>query len=91
MAKRAANSKDKVPITLRLDSDIHEALKKISAMEMRSLNTQIEYFLRESVLRYEKDVEYYDDSFGTLVQRIVGSIGAVVQSDDSEAERPNVS
>lgn len=45
---------DKTPITLRLDSDIHEALKLISAREMRSLNTQIEYMLRNAVLEYEK-------------------------------------
>jgi len=43
---------DKVPLTLRLDCKTHEALKLISQQEMRSLNTQIEYFLRDSVKDY---------------------------------------
>lgn len=50
--KEKEKALDKVPITLRLDSGIHEALKEISKYEMRSLNTQIEYFLRECILRF---------------------------------------
>lgn len=50
--KEKEKALDKVPITLRLDSGIHEALKVISVHEMRSLNTQIEYFLRECAVVY---------------------------------------
>ena len=70
MAKRSTQVRERVPITLRLDGDIHEALKIIAAMEMRSLNTQIEYFLRKSVLAYESETTYYDDALETISQRI---------------------
>ena len=51
---------ERVVTQLRLDAKIHEALKIIAVHEMRSLNTQIEYFLRECVNNYEttnKNVE----------------------------------
>lgn len=70
MAKKPLPPKERVPITLRLDSDIHEALKIIGTLEMRSLNTQIEFFLRKSVLEYESKELYYDDSLDVTVQRI---------------------
>ena len=40
---------DKKQILLRLDSRIHDALKKWADDELRSLNAQIEYLLREQV------------------------------------------
>ena len=52
---------DKVPITLRLDGKTHECLKLISQQEMRSLNTQIEYFLREEVKKYVTNPDIGDE------------------------------
>lgn len=83
MAKRASVPKDRVPITLRLDGDIHEALKLISTIEMRSLNTQIEYFLRKCVLEYEAEVEYFDDRLEKITQRIKSGMS---ESPTSESE-----
>jgi len=39
--------KEKIQITLRIDTDIYNKLKAISEIERRSLNSQIEYFLEK--------------------------------------------
>jgi hypothetical protein len=38
-------------IPLRIDPALHEALQRWAAEELRSLNGQIEYILREAVLK----------------------------------------
>jgi hypothetical protein len=40
---------DRKPFLLRLDPELHEALAKWAADELRSLNAQIEYLLRRAV------------------------------------------
>ena len=81
MAKKSLPTKERVPITLRLDSDIHEALKIIGAIEMRSLNTQIEFFLRKSILEYEFKTPYYDDALDATTQRIKRRMSELASSD----------
>ena len=83
---RKPSQNERIPITLRLDSDIHKALKLISAIEMRSLNTQIEYFLRESVIRYENETSYYDDSLQKVIQEITSGMS---KKSPSEADDPD--
>ena len=39
------------PLLIRIDPTLHEALQRWTAEELRSLNGQIEYLLREAVLR----------------------------------------
>lgn len=58
---------DKVPLTLRLDAKIHEALKLISEQEMRSLNTQIEYFLRNAVYSYDCDIPLIHNTLNDIL------------------------
>ena len=81
MARRLPPPNDRISLTLRLDGDIHEALKLISAMEMRSLNTQIEYFLRKCILGYDAEVEYFDDALETAIQRIRSRMAEPRSSD----------
>ena len=40
---------EKKPILLRLDADIYEGLRRWADDELRSLNAQIEYLLREQL------------------------------------------
>jgi hypothetical protein len=40
---------DKKPVLLRIDPELHEALQRWAADELRSVNAQIEYLLRRSV------------------------------------------
>jgi hypothetical protein len=40
---------DKKPVLLRIDPELHEALQRWAADELRSVNAQIEYILRRSV------------------------------------------
>jgi hypothetical protein len=40
---------DKKAYLLRLDAEMHEALQKWAADELRSVNAQIEYLLRRSL------------------------------------------
>lgn len=40
---------DKKPVLLRIDPELHEALQRWAADELRSVNAQIEYVLRRSV------------------------------------------
>lgn len=73
---------DKVPITLRLDGDIHQALKLISIREMRSLNTQIEYMLRNAILDYfDNPSEMFGTPLGKVISRISSSVDKSTVSD----------
>jgi hypothetical protein len=45
---------DKTRFTLRLDDNILEKIKIISEQNRRSVNAQIEYFLEQCVIEYEK-------------------------------------
>ena len=40
---------EKKKFLLRLDADVHAALEKWAADELRSINAQIEYVLKEAV------------------------------------------
>ena len=40
---------DRKPFLLRLEPEVHAALAKWAADELRSLNSQIEYLLRQAV------------------------------------------
>jgi hypothetical protein len=42
---------DRKPFLLRLEPGVHQALEKWAADELRSLNGQIEYLLREALRR----------------------------------------
>jgi hypothetical protein len=42
---------DRKPFLLRLDPGIHEALQRWANDELRSLNGQIEYLLRQSLVQ----------------------------------------
>ncbi|WP_310496858.1 toxin-antitoxin system HicB family antitoxin [Sandarakinorhabdus sp.] len=39
------------PFALRLDPALHEALERVAAAELRSVNAQIEVLLREALAR----------------------------------------
>ena len=45
----------KIALQLRLDENIHGAMKRIAEKERRSLNAQIEYTLAEYIERYDKE------------------------------------
>jgi hypothetical protein len=45
---------DRKKFLLRLPPRLHEELKAWAAQEMRSLNGQVEYLLREAVIRRRK-------------------------------------
>jgi hypothetical protein len=40
----------KKPVLLRIDPDTHEAIQRWASDELRSVNAQIEYLLRRSLL-----------------------------------------
>jgi len=42
---------EKKRFLLRLDSEVYEALERWAAGELRSVNSQIEYLLREALVR----------------------------------------
>lgn len=44
----------KIQFTLRVDETLSKKLKAIAEKEMRSLNSQYEYFLSQCVADYEK-------------------------------------
>jgi len=46
-----------VRTSLRLPPDLYEAVKRAAELEQRSLNTQIERFLREAVERWRRRQE----------------------------------
>lgn len=81
MAKTVRPPKEKISFTLRLDSDLHEALKRICVLEMRSLNTQIEYFLRKCILSYDAPISRDKNSLNQIIDRIEREI-------DSDAISP---
>ena len=43
--------------SLRVDQDTYEAIQEIAAAEQRSVNAQIERFLREAVERWRRQQE----------------------------------
>jgi hypothetical protein len=46
--------RERKPFLLRLDPALHEALEKWAQQELRSLNGQIEYILKDAVDRRRK-------------------------------------
>jgi hypothetical protein len=46
---------------LRLSAALHEDLRGWAAQEMRSLNGQIEYLLREAVIQRRKQIKREED------------------------------
>lgn len=38
---------DKIPLTLRIDADIHEKIREMAFKERRSINNIINYIIRE--------------------------------------------
>lgn len=40
---------------MRLDSGLHAKLKVIAARESRSLNAQVEYYVKQGIERYERE------------------------------------
>lgn len=47
--------KNTISYTLRIDEEIHEKMKKIAKEQMRSLNSQLEYVMKEFVKSWEKE------------------------------------
>ncbi len=47
--------KNTVAFSLRIDESIYKKLKAIATKEMRSINSQYEYFLLKSIELYEKE------------------------------------
>lgn len=47
--------KNTISYTLRIDEEIHEKMKAIAKEQMRSLNSQLEYVMKEFVKKYEKE------------------------------------
>jgi hypothetical protein len=54
--------RDEVRTSLRLPPDLYEAIKHVAEVEQRSLNTQIERFLREALERWRRRQEQDDDA-----------------------------
>jgi len=50
--------RDEVRTSLRLPPDLYEGIKRAAEIEQRSLNTQIERFLRESLERWQRRQEH---------------------------------
>ena len=64
--------KSRKPFLLRIDPKLHEALEGWAQQELRSLNGQIEFILKEAVNRrgkaFLKDEGLTADDIGTVVQ-----------------------
>ncbi|KHM53095.1 hypothetical protein SAMN02745671_01960 [Anaerovibrio lipolyticus DSM 3074] len=45
----------RIALQVRLDESTHAKLKQISELELRSLNSQIEYFVIKGIQKYEND------------------------------------
>lgn len=45
---------DKIEFTMRLDAMSHAKIKKIAAMEKRSMTNLIVYTIQQEIIRYEK-------------------------------------
>ena len=48
--------KERKPFLLRMDPALHEALEAWAAQELRSLNGQIEFLLKEAVAKHRKAI-----------------------------------
>ena len=48
--------RERKPFLLRLDPALHEALEQWAQQDLRSLNGQIEYILKEAVARRRKQM-----------------------------------
>ena len=46
---------DKVTTQLRVDGQLYEKIKYIARQELRSVNNQIEYFIKKGVEQYEAE------------------------------------
>lgn len=46
---------NEVSIQFRMNENTHKKLKLIAALQLRSLNSQIEFFALEGIKKYEKD------------------------------------
>ena len=46
---------DKIAFTFRVDTTAYEKSKKIAKKELRSVNSQLEYFILKAVEQYETD------------------------------------
>lgn len=45
---------NKVALQLRIDETMHKKVKFISSKELRSLNSQLEYFILKGIAEFEK-------------------------------------
>ncbi len=45
----------KIALQLRLEENAHSKLKKIAEKELRSLNSQLEYFIIHGIEKYERE------------------------------------
>ncbi|MBI4977295.1 MAG: hypothetical protein HZC28_07430 [Spirochaetes bacterium] len=52
MAKEEPSADGKKSLLLRIDSALHDALRAWADAELRSVNGQIEYILREAVRKH---------------------------------------
>lgn len=48
-------AENKIALQLRLDESAHKKVKAISEKELRSLNSQLEYFILKGISNYEKE------------------------------------
>ncbi len=55
-------SPGKKSFALRLDPALHAAIERLAARELRSVNAEIEYLLREALKRRGVKVEEADDN-----------------------------
>ncbi len=53
MKDNKEGKENKISLNLRLNEKLHKELKMISNREMRSLNSQIEYFVLMGILEYK--------------------------------------
>jgi hypothetical protein len=53
----APNMKQRKPFLLRMDPALHDALESWAQQELRSLNGQIEYLLKEAVAKQRKKLQ----------------------------------
>lgn len=54
----------KVATQIRLDEELYELIKKIADQEMRSINAQMEYFIREGAHQYQHEHPYLNGNLG---------------------------
>lgn len=46
----------KVATQIRVDEQLYELVKAIAEREMRSVNAQMEYFIKQGAVEYDKDL-----------------------------------